>query len=155
MPSTAPEQKMVGYGTQLHVSDNGSAYTQIFDVELVTPPDLSRDPAEVTVLDSPSFAKEHIAAWIDLGKMPFNALYASAGANYTLLQGYFFDGITRWWKVKLPLLSGQITAAQFVVKGFLTKAKLSEAKAAANDPFAIECEICIATATAFAFTGAS
>ncbi len=155
MASTAPEQKLISYGTALWYSLAGSVYTQLFDCMLATPPDLSCDEAEVTVLDSPAGAKERIASWIDLGKMPFSILYAGTGSVYNTLSTIFFAGDPYFWKFQLPLLAGQSVNAQFIVKGFLSKLKLTEGKAGDNAPFTIEAEITLSTATSYAFTIAS
>ncbi len=153
MASTAPSSKIHPYLTQLHYStDGGANYTQLFDLQLATPPDLKRDSAETTVLDSPGMIKESIASWIDAGEMPFTLYYTLTGAVFNTIYGFFTDGTIRYYKYVLPLASGGNTKANFILQGYLTGFKLSEAKAEGNDVYTNDVKIKIATGTGFAFS---
>lgn len=142
------------YGSVLAYStDGGSNYTDLVEIVLATPPDLQRDEAKATVLDSPAFAEECVPSWIKLGEMPFEVFYTED--QFEDLLGFFFDGPIYHWRISLPLLDGQVTPGRIVVRGFLNKFKLSEAKAEENNLFSSPSAIRIATADDFAYTPGS
>ncbi len=156
MASTAPGLKVHPYGTSLELSvDGGSNYTQYYDAALISMPDETRDAANVTVIDSPNFTKESIASWIDSGKIPLEIYYSGTGAIYNTLWGYFRAGLIYYYRLKLPLLTGQSVKAIHVFQAWISKFGKTEAKEGANDVFKVKMELTIATGTSRSFTAAS
>ncbi len=156
MPSTAPDQKVHPYGTSLEIStDGGSVYTQYFDCALISMPDATRDAANVTVLDSNNMFKESIPSWGDPGKIPLEIYYAGTGAVYATLLAYFVARAVYYYRLRLPLLTGQANKATHIRQAWISKFGKSEAKEGSNDVFKIKMELTVATNTGAAFTAAS
>jgi len=121
------------YKSKLYYSTDGAAYTKFSSLRLVTPSDMERSESSVTHLESDDFAEEFIASWIKAGEMPFELLFDQA--QFSTARTLFKDGNKLWWRVELPLATGQTTPAKIEARGHLKKLGISEAQAESDDSY--------------------
>ncbi len=112
------------YGSILRYSTNDSSYTDLTDVKSVSPPKNKRGDAEITVLDSTSFAREFMASWINGGEVTFMVYLHKT--QIATLQTMFDAGTTYYWRCVLPLLSGESTSSYVKWQGYLNGLEVGE-----------------------------
>ncbi|WP_315920438.1 phage tail tube protein [Mesorhizobium sp. SP-1A] len=65
-------QASIGYGSFFHISeDNGATWTEIAEVNTITPPNDKLDQIDATHMQSPNRTREFIPGLIDPGEAPF------------------------------------------------------------------------------------
>ncbi len=155
MASTAPSGKTISYLSKLFRStDGGSTYgTTYYDIFMLKPPSPTMGVADVTVLDSPFGVKEKLAGWGDNGVVPFSGYFTKA--QYASLLAVLQAGVSYYWKVALPLLSGETNPSNWIFQAILTKFEFSEGKAGEDQAYSFDGELTITSGTGFGFTAAT
>jgi hypothetical protein len=111
-------------GASLYYSDDNVTYTELTDVRLVTPPNLTRGDVDVTVLASPNAIKEYIPGWRELGELPFELLFTDD--IFTDILALYNDNDAYYWKIIFPLVGAEVTGAQIITVGYLKAVGISE-----------------------------
>jgi len=110
MPTTTAA--IIGAGTTLGISPDGTTYTTIGEVYDVKPPHVSMSHVEATHYTSPAFYKEYLAGWLDGGEIEFALNYVTA--SYATLKTDIDARTAYHFKVTLP------DTHTWIATGFLT-----------------------------------
>lgn len=77
-------------------------YTDVAHVAKITPPQPSRDVAEVDDLDPVDEVKKKLPGLIDAGEVSLTLNFDPADATQTALEGDFYSGATKNYRILLP-----------------------------------------------------
>lgn len=137
MPTSTAKRK--GYGSTLSVGDDNVTFTPVAGAKIMAPPAKKRARIDVTDLQSPNETREGMAGWLDPGNVPFT-LYLRED-QYVILDGYLNDGVTRYWKLELPLVGTQTVKAKWVWQGFLSELGSPEISSDGDNALMCQCTI--------------
>jgi len=132
--------KRHGYGTSiLYDADGVAPFTAITDSTKIKIPKMSRAKSDSTHLESPNMAKEYLsganAGWIDTDDCVFEAYFTDTQFN-TLLS-FLVAGTEYFWRVNLPLISGQTNNPYVAMKGYVNSVEFIEIDKDSDDPIKV------------------
>lgn len=123
--------KTHSYTSKISYSSTGSSYTDITDCRLITPPNMEVGDVDTTHLESASAAKEYIAGWLEGGEVPFEIHFHKT--QFDTIRTIFTGRTTYYWKITLPLISGESTPSSFVIQGHVKSFGFSEISSDSDD----------------------
>ena len=77
-------------------------YETIGYVASITPPQMEREVVEVEDLDPPDGVRQKLAGVIDAGEVSLTLNFDPTETGHTALEGDFFAGTPRSYRIKLP-----------------------------------------------------
>lgn len=129
---------------KLEYSTNGTDYTALTDVKILKPPNMTRGDTDITYLESEEGWKEFFGSWKDAGELNFTMYFAKT--QFTTVFGTtIFNSLpgadTLYWRVNLPLLSGETTPSRIIVRGYMKTVDWSEMSTDSDDALTVPCTI--------------
>lgn len=118
----------------------GSTYANIVDLEGLQPPMKERAVGETTVSASPNDYREYtVPGFKDGGTVAFTLRLHKT--QFATLDTAFEASTLCTWKTKLPLLTGESTASNWVFSGHMTKLAPQRNTVAGADPWNVDIEV--------------
>lgn len=110
----------IGWGAEFHLDNALGVLTEIGEILGVPLPNEQVDDVEATHMKSPNRTREYIAGLIDAGEGTFEMNYVAGSASDALLRAAKSDGVTRSYKVVIPVSDGTTweVSGDCYVKGY-------------------------------------
>jgi hypothetical protein len=111
---------MIGKGSRLYYSTNGTTYTELTNlVEMGSPDSGSPEQIDETPLNPTNSRREYVPGLIDTTVFPFKQYWNKT--RYALLLPYISNGITLYWRVTSPDNATPANASRWDFQGNLKK----------------------------------
>ena len=149
--------KRHGFNTQVSYSAAGSTFTLLTDVAKVKVPTVTREKTDIRHLESPDMMVEYLdgqyRGWGDTDDLLVTCYMTEA--QYVAVKALETAGTAYFWRVSLPLLSGQsVRARGDLTAGVVNKCDIQEIDAKANEAIMVVFTITRTTGT-WTFTSGS
>lgn len=105
-----------GAKMQVNANDDGSTYVDISQVITAKGPNISIGKTKATHLESANATLDFDPGMVDPGTVSFQCHFTKA--QLSTLYGYI--RAKKYWRVVLPLISGESTASRWTVYGFIS-----------------------------------
>lgn len=136
--SMHPFSTMLEYVTNIV----GPVYTEIGEMRSITPMSPSREVGNDSHLKSLNAYFTFMRAMKDPGDLPFVLLFSEANMTIVMtLLNKLPNQPNDQFRITLPLLAGQATAAKLGGYGILTELAMSEGSYNSTDPYTLACSI--------------
>lgn len=118
----------IGLGAEFHLDDALGALTQLSEIISVGLPNSQIADVEATHMASPNRRREYIAGLIDDGEGTIEMNYVPGSASDVLIRAALSDGVTRSYKVVLPVADGTTweVTGDCIVKGYERNAPIDD-----------------------------
>jgi predicted secreted protein len=110
----------IGWGGEFHLDSAGDVLTELSEILAVALPNSQVEDVEATHMKSANRRREFVAGLIDDGEGTVEMNYVPGSATDILIRAALDDGVTRDYKVVLPVADGstwEITG-DCIVKGY-------------------------------------
>jgi predicted secreted protein len=110
----------IGYGSEFWLDNASGTLTELSEILSVALPNSKVDDVDATHMKSPNRRREYIAGLIDDGEGTIEMNYVPGSASDVLIRAALDDGVTRSYKVVLPVADGSTweVTGDCVVKGY-------------------------------------
>lgn len=110
----------IGIGSEFWLDNASNTLTQLSEILAVALPNSQQDDVEATHMASPNRRREFVAGLIDDGEGSIEMNYVPGSATDLLVRAAITDGITRSYKVVLPVADGTTweVTGDCIVKGY-------------------------------------
>lgn len=129
---------------KLEYSTNGTDYTALTDVKILKPPNAAKGDTNVTHLESEEGWLEYFSSWKEPGEINFTMYFAKTQFN-TVFGSTIFNTLpgaeNLYWRINLPLLSGETTPSRINARGYLKSIDWSEMSTESDDALTCPCGI--------------
>lgn len=110
------------YGTKFYSSTDDVSFTEIANVVNIDAPTIQKGMFEDKSLGQSNRWIPKVGTFVNGGTVTLTTVYT--GAKYAVLLAFVDDPDTTYWKITVPLESGQSAGAQIKFSGLLTELSL-------------------------------
>lgn len=118
----------IGSGAEFWLDDASDSLTQLSEIISVALPNSQQDDVDATHMASPNRRKEFVSGLIDDGEGTVEMNYVPGSATDVLIRAAITDGVTRNYKVVLPVADGSTweVTGSCIVKGYERNAPIDD-----------------------------
>ncbi len=106
-----------GHGAAVLVSLDATTFSTLGNVQSISGPNQSKNPIDISTMDSTSKYREKISGMLDAGEITFDMNYEGV-TNAALVETLL--GQTAVWNINISEGTNAATSSNFLVNGFIT-----------------------------------